>query len=288
MASVVEIGSWKGRSTHALLSGCPGPVFAVDHFKGNPDENWRPALGGQAQTSSRHFWMNVGHFTNLVVLRMPSVEAAQYFAPKSVDMVFIDGCHIKDAVVADLKAWHPKCRQLLCGHDASYGDIQMALKECGIEFKAVNQIGLWRIDIWRLTKTLYTLNLNPDDYREITDMTYPLLKHYARKCDAEFFEITRGSFPTGRRTTRSSRSMTSHASAGTSGVSSSTATPWCIRTRPTSRRLSTRTCASQRRGLLAVPVQQGPLLHRDGRNIGSADVVLYLFRLVYRDVRAVP
>jgi len=44
-------------------------------------------------------------------------------------------------------------------------------------------------------KTLYTLNLNPDDYREITDMTYPLLKHYARKCGADFYEIKDRKFP---------------------------------------------------------------------------------------------
>ena len=34
--SIVEIGSWRGRSTHALLSGCKGKVYAVDHFGGNP------------------------------------------------------------------------------------------------------------------------------------------------------------------------------------------------------------------------------------------------------------
>ena len=37
-SSVVEIGSWKGRSTAALLSGCKGTVTAVDHFLGSPDD----------------------------------------------------------------------------------------------------------------------------------------------------------------------------------------------------------------------------------------------------------
>ncbi len=31
--SILEIGSWKGRSTHALLSGCKGIVTCVDTFK---------------------------------------------------------------------------------------------------------------------------------------------------------------------------------------------------------------------------------------------------------------
>ena len=44
-------------------------------------------------------------------------------------------------------------------------------------------------------KTLYTLNLNPDAYRDITDMTFPLIKLYAKKIGADFFEITERKFP---------------------------------------------------------------------------------------------
>ena len=44
-------------------------------------------------------------------------------------------------------------------------------------------------------KALFTLNLNPDAYKDITDMTYPLLKHYAKKVGAEFVEITERKFP---------------------------------------------------------------------------------------------
>ena len=32
MKSIVEIGSWQGRSTYVLLSGCQGPVMAVDKW----------------------------------------------------------------------------------------------------------------------------------------------------------------------------------------------------------------------------------------------------------------
>ena len=117
MGSVVEIGSWKGLSTHALLTGCPGPVFAVDHFKGNPNE-----LNSHHREALEHdifpiFWTNVGHYRNLVVLRMDSIEASRYFAKRSVDMVFIDGCHTPEAVKADVLAWYPVARRLLCGHD---------------------------------------------------------------------------------------------------------------------------------------------------------------------------
>jgi hypothetical protein len=46
-----------------------------------------------------------------------------------------------------------------------------------------------------MKKTLYTLNLNPDEYGDITEITYPLLKHYAKKIDAEFVEIKDRKFP---------------------------------------------------------------------------------------------
>ncbi len=142
MESIVEIGSWKGRSTHALLSGCRGPVFAVDHFKGSPDE-----LNGAHGEAARRdifpdFWQNVGGFRNLVLFRMESTEAAKYFAPKSVDMVFIDGCHMKQAVMADINAWAPKCRKLLCGHDAGYKTVQEAIRDCGFTNTRENG-GMW-------------------------------------------------------------------------------------------------------------------------------------------------
>ena len=44
-------------------------------------------------------------------------------------------------------------------------------------------------------KALFTLNLNPEAYKEITDLTYPLLKHYAKKIGAEFVEIKERKFP---------------------------------------------------------------------------------------------
>ncbi|MBU4356393.1 MAG: class I SAM-dependent methyltransferase, partial [Proteobacteria bacterium] len=39
MDSIVEIGCWHGRSTHAFLSGCRGTVYAVDHWQGSPGAN---------------------------------------------------------------------------------------------------------------------------------------------------------------------------------------------------------------------------------------------------------
>jgi pyruvyltransferase len=122
MASIVEIGSWKGRSTHALLSGCNGTVTAVDHFKGTP---------GSAYQGGPHvyeeFMRNVGRFKNLRVLKMDSLEAAKEVG--SAEMIFIDGSHSYEAIKNDLEAWAPKATKLICGHDIQQPGVRQAVAE---------------------------------------------------------------------------------------------------------------------------------------------------------------
>lgn len=113
MESVIEVGSWKGRSTFALLSGCKGPVWAVDHWRGTEGE---PA---HAEANTRDvfevFMDNVGRFPNLRVRQMESLEAATLGL--KADMVFIDAAHDYESVRADIEAWRPAAGRLLCGHD---------------------------------------------------------------------------------------------------------------------------------------------------------------------------
>lgn len=128
---VVEIGCWKGRSTYALLSGCPGSVYAVDTFSGSINE-----LGpGQAHREALEnnildqFWKNVGHFQNLRVIQAFSRDAVKMFDDFSIDMIFIDGDHRYEACYEDIKLWLPKCRKLLCGHDWQDPNVQRACKD---------------------------------------------------------------------------------------------------------------------------------------------------------------
>lgn len=129
MDNVVEIGSWKGRSTHALLTGCKGKVTAVDHFKGTVGETEGPHKEALENDIHAEFMKNVGHFENLDVLKMDSLEAAKLFEDQSVDMVFIDGDHSCDGVRKDIEAWLPKCRKMICGHDWQLHSVQEAVTE---------------------------------------------------------------------------------------------------------------------------------------------------------------
>jgi predicted O-methyltransferase YrrM len=144
MENVVEIGCWLGRSTHALLTGCKGTVYAIDHFKGSPSERDAAHAPAKTRDIGSDFLRNVGHFPNLKLLKMDSVEAVKQFEPKSVDMVFIDGSHDYRDFNADFTGWLPVCRKIICGHDASYGGVKKVLKESGLQFTI--EVGeLWSI-----------------------------------------------------------------------------------------------------------------------------------------------
>lgn len=125
MKSIVEIGCWKGRSTYALLSGCPGIVYCVDHFLGSSEhQGMMPGLNLREE-----FLSNMKPFKKFILLHMRSNLASKVFQDGSVEMVFIDGSHEKEYVLEDLQGWVPKATKLICGHDKGYQTVQDALDD---------------------------------------------------------------------------------------------------------------------------------------------------------------
>lgn len=116
VTSIAEIGCWKGRSTFALLSACSGTVWAIDHFRGSGTPEHAEALDGSVR---REFLRNCGHFPNLQLLDTHSLAAAELFLDGQLDMVFIDASHADQDVLADIRAWLPKTRRIIAGHDYS-------------------------------------------------------------------------------------------------------------------------------------------------------------------------
>ena len=127
MRQVVEIGSWLGRSSHALLSGCQGEVYCIDHFIGSPEDETKDL----AKTRNVHgeFFNNVGMFPNLTMMKMKSVDAVKFFPDGSIDMVFLDGGHDYESIRTDITIWAVKCRRLLCGHDIHFPGVKQAVDE---------------------------------------------------------------------------------------------------------------------------------------------------------------
>jgi predicted O-methyltransferase YrrM len=132
-ARVVEVGSWKGRSTVAIcevLARNPGArVFAVDSFQGDPEILRRlEARGVEAEFRAN----TVGFGDVLEPIVADSVEAAERFDDSSLDCVFIDADHRYGSVLADIKAWTPKLKPhaLLCGHDFGRTSVTLAARRC--------------------------------------------------------------------------------------------------------------------------------------------------------------
>jgi hypothetical protein len=154
METIVEIGSWKGKSTYALACGCRGMVYAVDHFLGSKEHQKDIESGSHVCTDYpfEMFEENLSEFDNVSVFRGASdVAAASGCIPPVVDMVFIDGDHTYEGVMTDLKCWEPRARRLVCGHDFVDTEIVRAIgdyfKGSGREIGLCPDTTIW--EIWK-------------------------------------------------------------------------------------------------------------------------------------------
>ena len=140
-AAIVEVGSWKGRSTVAmcegLRAGSGATLWAVDTFAGDPDvaETAGPI---DQEAIAAEFAKNTAGYDCLRVIVADSVQAAAEFDDGSLDWVFIDADHSYAAVVADIAAWAPKLKPggLLSGHDYGRAGVTDAVHR---SFRAVDQ-----------------------------------------------------------------------------------------------------------------------------------------------------
>jgi glycosyltransferase involved in cell wall biosynthesis len=117
MESIAELGSWKGRSTNALASGCTGTVTSIDTFKGSQDPlDWTMRQGREEDIYAT-FQKNTAQFTNIIVNKNDGTLASKDYEDKAFDMVFIDAEHTYKALQNDIRTWKPKAKILLSGHD---------------------------------------------------------------------------------------------------------------------------------------------------------------------------
>ena len=147
MKTIVEVGSWKGRSTKALLDSGK-KVYAVDTFEGSQDTQDLTCQMAKQENVFEEFKKNVGSYPNLKIIKKTSLGAAKMFSDKSVDMVFIDANHTYEEVEKDILAWKPKAKRFICGHDYSDGwpGVKKAVKEVfGDKFKVTASI--WWVEL---------------------------------------------------------------------------------------------------------------------------------------------
>ena len=102
---VLEIGSYKGRSTVALAKGAgwagQGGIAQCDPFLADDEKSGRPVAEIFADTLSRH------GLTGIVEThRMPSAELATAWR-RPLRLLWIDGCHDYEAVKGDAAGFFP-------------------------------------------------------------------------------------------------------------------------------------------------------------------------------------
>ena len=119
--SIVEIGSWSGRSARAFADNTPGLVFCVDTWADNAYGSAPAEMTCHQEWLWNEFEKNVGHLNHVIAWRMNSLEAAAKFAGNGFkfDLIFIDASHNYEDVVADINAWRPLLTPdgVFCGHD---------------------------------------------------------------------------------------------------------------------------------------------------------------------------
>jgi predicted O-methyltransferase YrrM len=112
--TVVEIGSYKGRSSCALPGNTAAAVYSVDIWSECGTDGWYFDV-----------WRdNTAHLDNVTPVNRASIWAAREFAEqgKTFAAIFIDAAHDEYNVRQDIAAWRPLLAPggIFCGHDYGF------------------------------------------------------------------------------------------------------------------------------------------------------------------------
>ena len=131
----VECGAWLGKSSSYLCDKVSETrpdikVYIVDSWEGSKDELDTYHKLARETDIYQLFLDNMGSrkFTPIKGL---SEDAVKQFQDESIDVVFIDMCHLYECVKEDLQLWYPKVKYngYIAGHDWSWPGVKEALFE---------------------------------------------------------------------------------------------------------------------------------------------------------------
>lgn len=127
--TIVEIGTWLGRSAQALLRDNCATLYCVDSFTGD---------GGTGFVKDRlalytRFLQNMtdaGLRDRVVPMPHTSFAASQWFAFQPIDLIFFDADHSENALYADLIYWMPLLTEtgVACGDDYYMPSVRRAVE----------------------------------------------------------------------------------------------------------------------------------------------------------------
>lgn len=120
-----EIGVWRGAFSAKFCEANPRMhMLCVDPWE--PHDDWIDTKNAMPKEQAKAFMAEsyrdaVKRLRGLkaTIVRKFSVEAATEVPDASLDLAYVDGNHVFNAVLNDLNAWAPKVRSggLLAGHD---------------------------------------------------------------------------------------------------------------------------------------------------------------------------
>jgi hypothetical protein len=121
--SIVEVGSWKGKSSAFMAVTIANSrkkinFTCVDTWLGSVEHQECEEV--KNDTLYELFIENMSPVKDYFTpLRLASVEASSKFEDNSLQAVFIDASHEYEEVKQDIKHWLPKVKHggILCGHD---------------------------------------------------------------------------------------------------------------------------------------------------------------------------
>lgn len=130
-STIIEVGTWKGRSARALAEHCPGLVYVVDNWTdapAEPHDQTGPEIRDRGISAIEAEWR--ANLQDLIaserirLARGNSPDVAPTLRPllgAGADLVFIDADHSIAGVTADICAFLPLVRAggIISGHDYS-------------------------------------------------------------------------------------------------------------------------------------------------------------------------
>lgn len=131
--TIIEIGSFCGRSTRALADHCHGVVYTIDPWEGYTNDDgsqakWILKQGpGSWIAIAEAFRRNLADHIKtgrVVPIQRCAADARELFEPASSDLLFIDGDHHYESVKRDIESYRDVVKPggSLAGHDLNRSD----------------------------------------------------------------------------------------------------------------------------------------------------------------------
>ena len=113
----VEIGSFQGESAEIFLqSNAFDNLYCIDSWQNGYDDT--DAASYQADRAERAFDRRFAHDERIIKIKGFSFDVCNQI-PDNIDFLYIDGCHLPDAVLQDLQLYSCKVKRngIIAGHD---------------------------------------------------------------------------------------------------------------------------------------------------------------------------